>query len=112
VTRLEVAAPYEFGTGPGTAGYFVSYLRGEAYLRMKDGAKAAVEYQKILAHRGTDPIDATYNLAHLGLGRAYALQDNTASAKSAYQDFFVAWKDADPDVPILKLARAEYEKLR
>ena len=111
VAHLETAAPYEFGTGPGTPGYFINYLRAEAYLRSKDGAKAAAEYQKILAHHGTDPLDSTYNLSHLGLGRAYALQGNIAGAKSAYQDFFAAWKDADPDVPILKQAKAEYEKL-
>jgi hypothetical protein len=54
----------------------------------------------------------SYNLSHLGLGRAYALQGNTAQAKSAYQDFFAAWKDADPDIPILKQAKLEYAKLQ
>jgi eukaryotic-like serine/threonine-protein kinase len=112
VARLEKAAPYEFGSGPGSTGYSINYPRGEAYLRLKDGAKAAAEYQKILAHRGTDALDARYNLAHLGLGRAYALQGNTASAKSAYQDFFAGWKDADPDVPILKQAGSEYAALQ
>jgi eukaryotic-like serine/threonine-protein kinase len=112
LTRTEVAVPYELGTGPGTAGYSVNYLRGEAFLRLKDGAKAAAEYQKILDHHGIDPLDVSYNLSHLGLGRAYALQGNTAAAKTAYQDFFAAWKDADPDVPVLKQAKAEYEKLK
>ena len=113
VTQLEVAAPYELGTGPGgTAGYFVNYLRGEAYLRMKDGAKAAAEYQKILDHIGIEPGDVYYNLSHLQLGRAYVLQGNTASAKSAYQDFFSAWKDADANLPTLKQAKEEYEKLK
>jgi len=112
VTALEVAAPYEFGTGPGASHYDINYLRAEAYMRSKDGAKAAAEYQKILAHRGTNPEDVTYNLSHLGLGRALALQGNTAGAKAAYQDFFAAWKDADPDVPVLKLAKAEYDKLK
>ena len=79
---------------------------------MKQVRKAAAEYQKILDHRGIDPWDVTYTLSHLGLGRAYALQGNTTAAKSAYQDFFAAWKDADPDVPVLKQAKAEYEKLR
>jgi tetratricopeptide (TPR) repeat protein len=111
VARLEIAVPYEFGSGPASAGYSINYLRGEAYLRMKDGAKAAAEYQKILDHHGTDPLDVSYTLSHLGLGRAYALQGNTTAAKSAYQDFFAAWKDADPDVPVLKQAKAEYEKL-
>ena len=112
VAHLEVARPYEFGSEPGSAHYSVNYLRAEAYLRQKDGAKAAAEYQKILDHRGTAPLDVSYNLSHLGLGRAQALQGNTAAAKSAYQDFFAAWKDADPDLPILKQAKAEYEKLK
>ena len=112
VARLEIATPYELGSGPGTSGYWVNYIRGEAFLASKQGAKAAAEYQRILDHRGIDPLDVTYNLSHLGLGRAYALQGNTAAAKSAYQDFFAAWKDADPDLPVLKQAKAEYEKLR
>jgi predicted Zn-dependent protease len=112
VARLEIAAPYEFGSGPGAAGYTINHLRAEAYLRLKDGAKAAAEYQKILDHRGTDPEDANYALSHLGLGRAYALQGNTASARSAYQDFFAAWKDADPDISVLKQAKMEYAKLQ
>ena len=112
VARLEIATPYELGSGPSTAGYWVNYIRGEAFLGSKQGAKAAAEYQRILDHRGIDPGDVIYTLSHLGLGRAYALQGNTAAAKSAYQDFFAAWKDADPDLPVLKQARAEYEKLR
>ncbi len=110
IARLETAAPYEFGSGPASAGYSINYVRGEAYLRMKDG-KAAAEYQKLLDHRGTDPLDVSYTLAHLGLGRAYALQGNATAAKSAYQDFFAVWKDADPDLPVLKQAKAEYDKL-
>jgi serine/threonine protein kinase/tetratricopeptide (TPR) repeat protein len=112
VARLEIATPYELGTGPGTARYLVNYIRGEAFLGSNQGAKAAAEYQKILDHRGIDPWDVSYSLSHLGLGRAYALQGNSAAAKSAYQDFFAAWKDADPDLPVLKQAKAEYEKLR
>ncbi|HEY6303357.1 MAG TPA: protein kinase [Terriglobales bacterium] len=112
VARLEVAAPYEFGSGPGSAGYWINFARGEAYLRSQDGAQAAGEYQKILDHRGVSPTDVAYNLSHLGLGRAQALQGNTPAAKSAYQDFFAAWKDADPDLQILKQSKAEYEKLQ
>jgi len=112
VTRLEVATPYELGSGVGAAGYEINFIRGEAYLRSKQGAKAAAEYQKILDHRGIDPLDVSYNLSHLGLGRAQALQGNITAAKSAYQDFFAAWKDADPDLPVLKQAKAEYEKLQ
>jgi eukaryotic-like serine/threonine-protein kinase len=112
ITRLETAAPYEFGSGPGASGYLINYLRAEAYLRLKDGAKAATEYRKILDHAGTEPEDVSYTLSHLGMGRALALQSNTAGAKSDYQDFFAAWKDADPEVPILRQAKAEYEKLQ
>ena len=112
VARLETATPYELGSDPASAHYWVNYIRGEAFLGSKQGAKAAAEYQKILDHRGVAPLDVTYNLSHLGLGRAYALQGNTTAAKSAYQDFFAAWKDADPDLPVLKQAKAEYEKLR
>ncbi len=112
VARLEVAVPYELGSGPGATGYLVNYVRGEAYLRSKDGVKAAAEYQKILDHHGTDPLDVSYNLSHLGLGRALALQGNSAAARSAYQDFFAAWKAADPEIPILKEAKTEYAKLQ
>jgi hypothetical protein len=83
-----------------------------AYLKLHDGAKAAAEFQRILDHRGAVSFGVEYPLSHLNLGRAYALQGDDAKARSAYQDFFAAWKDADPDVPILKAARAEYEKLK
>ena len=113
---LRLAAPYELGmttssTFAWTALYPV-YVRGEAYVAARQGGEAAVEFQKILDHRGivvNGPIGA---LAHLGLGRAYAAQGDTAKAHSAYQDFLTLWKDADPDVPILKQARAEFAKLR
>jgi tetratricopeptide (TPR) repeat protein len=112
VAHLEMARPYEFGSGPGASGYSVSYVRAEAFLRLRDGAKAAAEYQKILDHRGIDPLDISYPLSRLGLARAYALQGNAAAAKSAYQDFLAGWKDADSDVPVLKQAKAEYAKLQ
>jgi serine/threonine protein kinase/Flp pilus assembly protein TadD len=112
VASLESATPYELGAGPQGASYAPIYIRGEAFLHLRDGAKAAAEYQKILDHRGLDPTSVLYSLAHLGLGRAYALQGNAGKAKMAYQDSFAAWKDADPDVPVLTTARAEYEKLK
>jgi eukaryotic-like serine/threonine-protein kinase len=86
-------------------------VRGEAYLAAHQGAEAAAEFQKILDHRGivvSDPIGA---LAHLQLGRAYALSGETTKAKAAYRDFLTLWKDADPDIPILKQAKVEYAKL-
>ena len=76
------------------------------------GSEAAAEFQKILDHRGVvfnEPIGV---LAHLGLARAYAMQGDTAKARAAYRDFLTLWKDADPDIPILKEAKAEYAKLQ
>jgi tetratricopeptide (TPR) repeat protein len=112
VTSLEASLPYELGAGPSGAVYWPMYIRGEAFLRAKEGTKAAAEYRKILDHRGIDPTNPVYALARLGMGRAYALQGETAKAKTAYQDFLAAWKDADPDVLILKEAKAEYAKLQ
>ncbi len=111
VTHLQSALPYEFGAGPRATGYFSNWLRGEAYLKLRDGDKAAAEYQKVLDHRGVDPTNVLLSLAHLGLGRAYALQGESSRAKAAYQDFFALWKDADPNVPMLKAAKSEYQKL-
>ena len=68
--------------------------------------------QAVIVPVGVDPTNPVYALARLGMGRAYALQGKTAKAKTAYQDFLAAWKDADPDVPILKEAKAEYAKLQ
>jgi predicted Zn-dependent protease len=88
------------------------YVRGLAYLASRRGNEAAIEFQKILDHRGivvNEPIGA---LARLQLGRAYAMQGDTAKAKAAYQDFLTLWKDADPDIHILKEAKAEYAKLK
>jgi hypothetical protein len=79
---------------------------------MGDSGKALAEYQKILTHRGLDPLSVFYPLAQLGSARAYVLQKDTAHARTAYQDFFASWKDADPDVPILKQAKAEYSALQ
>jgi tetratricopeptide (TPR) repeat protein/DNA-binding winged helix-turn-helix (wHTH) protein len=111
-TLLEAASPYELGEGPGIGPYLPIYTRAQAYLQAREGAKAAAEYQKILDHRGIDPTSLHYTLARLGLGRAYALQGQTTKARTAYQDFLTLWKDADPDIPILKRAKAEYAKLK
>jgi hypothetical protein len=87
-------------------------VRGEAYLVAHQGSEAAAEFPKILDHRGivlNSPIGA---LARLQIGRAYAMQGDKAKAKAAYQEFLTLWKDADPDVPILIAAKAEYAKLQ
>jgi serine/threonine protein kinase/tetratricopeptide (TPR) repeat protein len=109
---LEATRPYEFGSAPSGINYWPAYLRGQALLAKKDGAKAATEYQKILDRRGVDPSNPLYTLSRLGLGRAYVLQGEPSKARTAYQDFFASWKDADPDVPVLIQAKAEYAKLK
>jgi len=106
---LQATTPYEMGA---TQGLLPVYLRGLACLEAKRGADAAAEFQKIVDRRGIDPPIVEHSLAKLGLGRAYALTGDTAKAKAAYQDFFGLWKDADSGIPILKQAKAEYEKLR
>ncbi|MGO9255897.1 MAG: tetratricopeptide repeat protein, partial [Bryobacteraceae bacterium] len=88
------------------------YVRGEAWLILHDGNRAAAEFQKFIDHRGVVMNFPWGALARLGLARAYALQGDTARARAAYQDFLTLWKDADPDIPILKEAQAEYAKLR
>ena len=106
----ELGAPQSIFVGSFGALYPV-YFRGEAYLASQRGAEAAAEFQKIVDHRGivlSDPIGA---LAHLQLGRAYALSGDRSKARSAYQDFFTLQKDADSDIPVLKQAKAEYAKL-
>ncbi|MGA8620852.1 MAG: protein kinase [Candidatus Sulfotelmatobacter sp.] len=88
------------------------YLRGLAYLQNKQGADAAAEFQKLLDHRGVFGPIAYQALAKLGLGRAFALTDDAAKARTAYQDFFTLWKDADAELPVLKAAQLEYGKLQ
>jgi tetratricopeptide (TPR) repeat protein len=110
---LEVARPFEMGSGPSApVDFWPLYLRGEAYVDLHDYGKALAEYQKIVEHRGLNPESLLYVLARLGAGRALALQGDPARAKAAYQDFFAYWKDADSDIPTLKQAKSEYEKLQ
>jgi serine/threonine protein kinase len=110
---LEAAAPYELGQAGGIINYlYPAYVRGQAYLMAHNGTAAAGEFQKLLDHRGIVVNFVTGALAHLQIGRAFAMAGDTAKAKAAYQDFFSIWKDADPDIPILKEAKAEYAKLQ
>jgi eukaryotic-like serine/threonine-protein kinase len=109
---LEAPAPYELGGPVPIGGLYPVYIRGLAFLTARNGTAATGEFQKIIDHRSIVlnlPLGA---LAHLQLGRAYVLSGNTAKARSAYQDFFNVWKDADGDIPILKEAKAEYAKLQ
>ncbi|MFZ3278985.1 MAG: protein kinase [Candidatus Sulfotelmatobacter sp.] len=110
IELLQPATPYEFGYA---AGVQPNYVRGLAYLKLHQGKEAAAEFQKILDHPGICMFMLpTCRLARLQLGRARAEAGDAGGARTAYQDFFALWKDADPDVPILKEAKAEYAKLQ
>jgi tetratricopeptide (TPR) repeat protein len=87
-------------------------MRGEAYLALGDGQRAATEFQKFIDHRGFVGNFPWGALARLGLARAYEKSGDTAKAKAAYKDFLTLWKDADPDIPIFIAAKAEYAKLQ
>ena len=116
VEQLQVALPYDLAL-PGTAffakfgGLYTAYVRGQAYLEARQGREAAVEFQKVLKHRGIVFADSIGALAYLQLGRAYVVSGDMAKAKNAYRDFLTIWKDADADISVLKQARAEYAKL-
>ncbi len=90
----------------------VLFTRGTAYLKAGQANEAVQEFQKVLAGRNLSPVDVLLPLAQLGLARAYALEGDSAKSRIAYQDFFALWKDADPDIPILQQAKAEYARLK
>ncbi len=107
IQLLESARKYEvFGD------FWPQYLRGQAYLKNKDGAQAAAEFKVILDHRGWYPVSPLYPLAQLGYARAAVMNGDLAGARIAYQDLFTLWKEADATLPALVAARAEYEKLK
>jgi eukaryotic-like serine/threonine-protein kinase len=115
IDMLQAARPVELGQPLSTQGpycLYPVYVRGEAYLAAGQGGAAAAEFQKLIDHRGISWSCATGALARLGLGRAYALAGDKTKAHAAYQDFLALWKDAEPDIPILKEAKAEYAKLQ
>ena len=117
IDLLEIAGPYEMGDHSGASVGFSGplypvYVRGLAYLAAHQGADAAREFQKILDHRGIVVTDPIGTLAHLQLGRAFALAGARSKAKSAYNDFLTLWKDADVEIPILKDAKAEFARLQ
>jgi class 3 adenylate cyclase len=114
INALEIASPYELGVPNQAAfapAFYPVYIRGQTYLAEKNGPAAASEFQKILDHRGVVFNEIIGALAHLGVARAYTLQGDGAKARTAYNDFFALWKNADSEVPILKQAKAEYAKL-
>jgi tetratricopeptide (TPR) repeat protein len=114
VELLNASVEYDLGetetflTGP----MYPTYVRGIAYLKMHEGPSAAAEFQRIIDHRGLVQNFPLGALAHLQLARALSMNGYTLRAKATYQDFFALWKDADPDIPILKEAKAEYAKLQ
>jgi hypothetical protein len=111
IKLLETAEPYELGaTFEGCL--FPIYLRGEAYLSLKQGNAAATEFKKLIDHSGIVGNCATGALVHLGMGRANAISGDINGARTAYQDFLGLWKEADSDIPVLEQAKREYAALR
>jgi eukaryotic-like serine/threonine-protein kinase len=109
VHSLESVRPYEFGTH---AGLLPNYIRALAYLRIRRPEDAAREFSAILAHRGVSPLSPILVASQLGLARAYEMQGDVPKSRDAYDTFLENWKDADPDIPILKEAKAEYAKVQ
>jgi eukaryotic-like serine/threonine-protein kinase len=116
VENLRAALPFEQGFSASSTyawnALYPVFVRGEAYLAAHQGNDAAAEFQKILEHRGIALYEPIGVLAHLQIGRAYAIQGDTVKARAAYQGFLTLWKDADPDIPILIAAKAEYARLK
>jgi len=106
IALLQPAVPYD------KAFLGSLYIRGLAYLKTGQGDAAAQEFQKMLGLRNYAPAEPLMSMAHLGLGRAYALSGDKAKSRAAYQDFFALWNNADPDIPLLKQAKSEYAKLQ
>ena len=117
VERLEIARSYELAVTslnfpyPILGGLHSAYVRGQAFLAARRNAEAGAEFQKILDHRGVVALDPIGALAHLQLGRVFVLSGDKIKAKAAYEAFLAVWSEADPDVPILKSAKAEYARL-
>ena len=106
---IDALVPAQLYDGDTTA---TLYARGNAYLLAGRAGDAAAEFQKIIALRYFHPEDSFIPMARLGQARVFAAQGDQPKARTAYQDFFAVWKDADPDIPILKRAKAEYAKLQ
>jgi ATP/maltotriose-dependent transcriptional regulator MalT len=109
IELLQATSRYERGA---SFGLNPIYIRGLTYLREKKGQEAAAEFQKILDLRALGASAPVFSLSKVGIARAYALTGDTAKSRKFYQDFLALWKDADPDIPILKEAKAEYAKLQ
>jgi DNA-binding winged helix-turn-helix (wHTH) protein/tetratricopeptide (TPR) repeat protein len=112
IRLLESALPYDMGKNEHQPPLYAAFLRGQAYLRAGDGKAAEAEFQKLLDHNGMVASHPQGALAHLGLARARRLAGDIRGSRSAYEDFLALWKDADPQIPVLQQARAEYASLR
>jgi eukaryotic-like serine/threonine-protein kinase len=110
LATLEPVRPYDLGFN--VAVLFPNYLRGLTYLQLRRPEEAITEFKTVLDHRGVAPLSILWELPQLGLGRAYAIQGDIAKSRAAYDTFFASWKNADPDLPILKQAKAEFAKLQ
>jgi hypothetical protein len=116
IQALQIASRYDLALGGAGfigrfGGLYPIYVRGQAYLAAHRPAQAAVEFQRILDHRGITLVDPMNALARLQLARSHALSGETALAKTTYTDLLMLWKNADPDLPVLEEARAEYARL-
>jgi hypothetical protein len=113
IDLLKDAVPYELGEPPPLAGtLYPAYIRAQAYLLLHRGDEAAAEFQKFIDHRGivvSLPLGA---LARLGLARAYVISGDTGKSRTEHENFFALWKDADPEIPVLRQAKMEYAKLQ
>ena len=114
VSLLQAAEPYEASSDTNIQGttLYPAYIRGDAYLALRDGSKAETEFKKFIDHPGMVANCPLAALARLGVARAYAMQGDKVKAKAAYADFLTLWKDADPEIPIYKQAKAEHAKLQ
>jgi len=112
IAALQPSLKYELSFNFSFNSLYPAYVRGLAYLQLGEGRLAAAEFQKLLDHRGLVGSDVIGALAHLQIARAQKMMSDEASARKWYEDFLVLWKDADPDIPILKQAKAEYANLR
>ena len=111
IELLQPALKYEL-VMDSLADVLPAYVRGLAYLQLGDGRKAATEFQKVIDNPGVVVTSVIGALAHLQLARAEKMTGNVDAARTDYQDFLALWKDADPGLPILKQAKAEYAKLK
>jgi hypothetical protein len=112
VELLRPVEPYDLAYGEGFDNVYPAYLRGLAYLQLKQGILAAAEFQKVVDHSGVVAGFVTGAIAKLQLARAQVLTHDTKAARKSYEDFLMLWKNADPDLPIYKEAKAEYAVLR